>query len=210
MARSVRRSTRSSNWRNMQDSDGFVREAVRLGVRSRSYFKLQEIDHRFNLFSVNQTVLDLGASPGGWCQYAVSRIGAGGKVYAVDILEFKPLDQVHFIRSNIIEQQSRKDLSLTIGNQKTDLILSDMAPNLTGISSVDSRNFSDLYEAIFDVCGLALGIGGTLVFKFFQDQDSDILKRDCESRFETCSVFKPKASRSRSQESYMIASQYSL
>ncbi len=210
MAKTARSSKRSSSWRNMQDSDGYVREAVRLGVRSRSFFKLQEIDHRFNLFSLNQTVLDLGASPGGWCQYAVSRIGTGGTVYAVDILELKPLDQVHFIRSNIIEHQSRKDLSLAIGIQKIDLILSDMAPNLTGISSVDSRNFSDLYDAIFDVCSLTLGNGGTLVFKFFQDQDSVILKRKCEFRFETCSIFKPKASRSRSQESYMIASQYSL
>ncbi len=208
MANTARSSKRSSSWQNMQDSDGFVREAVRLGVRSRSYFKIQEIDRRFNLFSLSQTVLDLGASPGGWCQYAVSRIGPGGAVYAVDVLELKPLDQVHYIQSNIIEQQSRKDLSLAIGNQKADLVLSDMAPNLTGISSVDSRNFSDLYEAIFDVCSLVLVNRGTLVFKFFQDQDSVILKRQCESRFQTCTVFKPKASRSRSQESYMIARRY--
>ena len=210
MAKTARSSKRSSSWRNMQDSDGFVREAVRLGIRSRSYFKIQEIDLRFNLFSLNQTVLDLGASPGGWCQYAVSRIGSGGKVYAVDVLELKPLEQVHFIRSNITEQQSRKNLLPAIGSQKIDLILSDMAPNLTGISSVDSKNFSELYEAIFDVCDLVLAKGGALVFKFFQDQDSVKLKRECESRFATCAVFKPKASRSRSQESYMIANRYSL
>lgn len=209
MTNTARRSKRSSSWRNRQDSDGYIREAVRLGVRSRSYFKIQEIDHRFNLFSLNQTVLDLGASPGGWCQYAVSRIGPGGTVYAVDILELRPLEQVHFIQSDIIGSQCRKDLSLAIGSRKIDLILSDMAPNLTGISSVDSRNFSDLYEAIFDVCSLVLAKGGTLVFKFFQDQESIDLRRRCKTQFDTCAVFKPKASRSRSQESYMIAGLYS-
>ena len=194
----------------MQDSDGFVREAVRLGVRSRSYFKIQEIDRKFKLFSRDQTVLDLGASPGGWCQYAVSQIGSGGVVYAVDVLELKQLDQVQFIRCDITDQQSRKSLVSVMESQKVDLLLSDMAPNLTGNASVDSRNFSDLYEAIFDVCRLVLEQGGTLVFKFFQDQESINLKRQCESQFDSCSIFKPKASRSRSQESYMIARVYYL
>ena len=193
----------------MQDSDGFVREAVRLGVRSRSYFKIQEIDRKFKLFSRDQTVLDLGASPGGWCQYAVSRIGPGGLVYAVDVLELKHLDQVRFIRCDITDQQSRKGLLSAMESQKVDLLLSDMAPNLTGNASVDSRNFSDLYEAIFDVCNLVLKRNGTLVFKFFQDRESINLKRLCESQFDSCAVFKPKASRSRSQESYMIARRYS-
>ena len=192
----------------MQDSDGFVREAVRLGVRSRSYFKIQEIDRKFKLFSRGQTVLDLGASPGGWCQYAVSQIGPGGMVYAVDVLELKQLDQVQFIRCDITDQQSRKSLVSAMESQKVDLLLSDMAPNLTGNASVDSRNFSDLYEAIFDVCRLVLEQGGALVFKYFQDQESINLKRQCESQFDSCSIFKPKASRSRSQESYLIAKLY--
>ena len=193
----------------MQDSDGFVREAVRLGVRSRSYFKIQEIDRKFKLFSRGQTVLDLGASPGGWCQYAVSQIGPGGMVYAVDVLELKQLDQVQFIRCDITDQQSRKSLVSAMESQKVDLLLSDMAPNLTGNASVDSRNFSDLYEAIFDICRLVLEQGGALVFKYFQDQESINLKRQCESQFASCSIFKPKASRSRSQESYLIAKLYS-
>ena len=210
MSGNARRSKRSSDWRNMQDSDGFVREAVRLGVRSRSYFKIQEIDRKFKLFSRDQTVLDLGASPGGWCQYAVSQIGSGGMVYAVDVLELKQLDHVQFIRCDITDQQSRKSLVSVMESQKVDLLLSDMAPNLTGNASVDSRNFSDLYEAIFDVCRLVLEQGGALVFKYFQDQESINLKRQCESQFDSCSIFKPKASRSRSQESYMIARRYSL
>lgn len=209
MSGNARRSKRSSDWRNMQDSDGFVREAVRLGVRSRSYFKIQEIDRKFKLFSRGQTVLDLGASPGGWCQYAVSQIGSGGMVYAVDVLELKQLDQVQFIRCDITDQQSRKSLVSAMESQKVDLLLSDMAPNLTGNASVDSRNFSDLYEAIFDVCRLVLEQGGALVFKYFQDQESIRLKRQCESQFDSCTVFKPKASRSRSQESYIVARCYS-
>lgn len=209
MSGSARRSKRSSDRRNMQDSDGFVREAVRLGVRSRSYFKIQEIDRKFKLFSRGQTVLDLGASPGGWSQYAVSRIGPGGLVFAVDVLELKHLDQVQFIRCDITDQHSRKSLESAMESQKVDLLLSDMAPNLTGNASVDSRNFSDLYEAIFDVCRLVLEQGGALVFKYFQDQESINLKRQCESQFDSCSIFKPKASRSRSQESYIIARHYS-
>ena len=192
----------------MQDNDGFVREAVRLGVRSRSYFKLQEIDHKFRLFRPGQTVLDLGASPGGWCQYAVNQIGLSGTIYAVDVLEMKPIDRVHFIQCDISRSESVEELGAVIDGGKVDVVLSDMAPNLTGNASIDSRNFSDLYEAIFNVCHCVLTTGGHLVYKFFQDEDSRMLKEQCGSLFAECMVFKPKASRSRSQESYMVAQRY--
>ena len=205
MSGKAKRTKRGKNWRKVHSSDGYVREAVRLGVRSRSYFKLQEIDQHYRLFDGNQKVLDLGAAPGGWCQYVVTRVGSDGKVYAVDILEMKPLNNVHFIHCNITEQESRDKLALVLGGQTVDVLLSDIAPNLTGNSAMDSRNFWDVYDAIFDVCELVLVHGGSLVFKFFQDQDSISLKNQLESKFRSCTIFKPKASRSRSQESYLVA-----
>ena len=189
----------------MQENDGFVREAARLGVRSRSYFKIEEIDRRFELFKQGQTVLDLGASPGGWSQYASSRIGSQGRVIAVDLLDMKPLNQVCFMQCDITQQQAVDELTSAIGETQVNVVLSDMAPNITGNSTIDSRNFSEIHEAIFNVCRTAMAGQGSLVFKFFQDNESSALREMCAAQFADCKFYKPKASRSKSQEAYMIA-----
>ncbi len=206
MPKSIRRQNRSSSqWRQMQENDGFVREAARLGVRSRSYFKIEEIDRRFELFKQGQTVLDLGASPGGWSQYASSRIGSQGRVIAVDLLDMKPLNQVCFMQCDITQQQAVDELTSAIGETQVNVVLSDMAPNITGNSTIDSRNFSEIHEAIFNVCRTAMAGQGSLVFKFFQDNESSALREMCAAQFADCKFYKPKASRSKSQEAYMIA-----
>ncbi len=189
----------------MQENDGFVREAARLGVRSRSYFKIEEIDRRFELFKQGQTVLDLGASPGGWSQYASSRIGSQGRVIAVDLLDMKPLNQVCFMQCDITQQQAVDEVVSVIGERQVNVILSDMAPNITGNSTIDSRNFSEIHEAIFNVCRTAMAEQGSLVFKFFQDNESSVLREVCAAQFTDCKLYKPKASRLKSQEAYMIA-----
>ena len=206
MPKSIRRQNRSSSqWRQMQENDGFVREAARLGVRSRSYFKIEEIDRRFELFKQGQTVLDLGASPGGWSQYASSRIGSQGRVIAVDLLDMKQLNQVCFMQCDITQQQAVDELTSAIGETQVNVVLSDMAPNITGNSTIDSRNFSEIHEAIFNVCRTAMAGQGSLVFKFFQDNESSALREMCAAQFADCKFYKPKASRSKSQEAYMIA-----
>ena len=189
----------------MQENDGFVREAARLGVRSRSYFKIEEIDRRFELFKQGQTVLDLGASPGGWSQYASSRIGSQGRVIAVDLLDMKPLNQVCFMQCDITQQQAVDELTSDIGERQVNVVISDMAPNITGNSTIDSRNFSEIHEAIFNVCRTAMAEQGSLVFKFFQDNESSVLREVCAAQFTDCKFYKPKASRLKSQEAYMIA-----
>ena len=209
MPRSKQRQNRSSSqWRQMQENDGFVREAARLGVRSRSYFKIEEIDRRFELFKQGQTVLDLGASPGGWSQYASSRIGSQGRVIAVDLLDMKPLNQVCFMQCDITQQQAVDELTSVIGERQVNVVLSDMAPNITGNSTIDSRNFSEIHEAIFNVCRTAMAEQGSLVFKFFQDNESSVLREVCAAQFADCKFYKPKASRSKSQEAYMIAKRF--
>ena len=206
MPRSIRRQNRSSSqWRQMQENDGFVREAARLGVRSRSYFKIEEIDRRFELFKQGQTVLDLGASPGGWSQYASSRIGSQGRVIAVDLLDMQPLNQVCFLQCDITQQQAVDELTSAIGEKQVNIVLSDMAPNITGNSTIDSRNFSEIHEAIFNVCCTVMAEQGSLIFKFFQDNESSVLREVCAVQFADCKLYKPKASRSKSQEAYLIA-----
>ena len=206
MPKSNQRQNRSSSqWRQMQENDGFVREAARLGVRSRSYFKIEEIDRRFELFKQGQTVLDLGASPGGWSQYASSRIGSQGRVIAIDLLDMQPLNQVCFMQCDITQQQAVDELTSAFGERQVNVVLSDMAPNITGNSTIDSRNFSEIHEAIFNVCRTAMAEQGSLVFKFFQDNESSVLREVCAAQFADCKLYKPKASRSKSQEAYMIA-----
>ena len=206
MPRSIRRQNRSSSqWRQMQENDGFVREAARLGVRSRSYFKIEEIDRRFELFKQGQTVLDLGASPGGWSQYASSRIGSQGRVIAVDLLDMQPLNQVCFLQCDITQQQAVDELTSAIGEKQVNIVLSDMAPNITGNSTIDSRNFSEIHEAVFNVCCTVMAEQGSLIFKFFQDNESSVLREVCAVQFADCKLYKPKASRSKSQEAYLIA-----
>ena len=206
MPKSNQRQNRSSSqWRQMQENDGFVREAARLGVRSRSYFKIEEIDRRFELFKQGQTVLDLGASPGGWSQYASSRIGSQGRVIAVDLLDMQPLNQVYFMQCDITQQQAVDELTSAIGERQVNVVLSDMAPNITGNSTIDSRNFSEIHEAIFNVCRTAMAEQGSLVFKFFQDNESSMLREVCAAQFADYKLYKPKASRSKSREAYMIA-----
>ena len=206
MPKSKQRQNRSSSrWRQMQENDGFVREAARLGVRSRSYFKIEEIDRKFELFKQGQTVLDLGASPGGWSQYVSSRIGLQGRVIAVDLLDMQPLNQVCFMQCDITQQQAVDELTSAFGERQVNVVLSDMAPNITGNSTIDSRNFSEIHEAIFKVCRTAMSEQGSLVFKFFQDNESSVLREMCTAQFADCKFYKPKASRSKSQEAYMIA-----
>ena len=189
----------------MHQRDGFVKSAAQIGARSRSYFKLKELDQKFKLLRAGKTILDLGASPGGWSQYALSRVGKHGKVFACDILNMKPLSGVNFIRCDLRDPESVASLVTLVGGKKVDLILSDMAPNITGNSSIDARNFLDLHNTMLEVCELTLVDSGSLVFKLFQNEETVSLKQRCETSFQLCQFHKPSASRPKSKELYMVA-----
>lgn len=189
----------------MHQRDGYVKSASQIGVRSRAYFKLEELDKKFRLLQPGQTVLDLGASPGSWSQYALSRVGRRGKVFACDILEMKPLAGVQFLRCDLRNPESVASLVTLVNGKKVNLILSDMAPDITGNSNIDARNFSDLHDAMLNVCELALADSGSLAFKLFQNEDTASLKQRCKASFRLCQFYKPRASRSKSKELFMVA-----
>ena len=204
----TRRKKASAQWLKAQNKDRYVREAVRRGFRSRSYFKIEELDRKFKLFKQGHMILDLGAAPGGWSQYAASRVAPKGTVYAIDLLEMKPLDHVHFIQCDMTALESLQSLPSVCAERRIDVVLSDMAPNITGNTSIDSRNFADIYDSIFEACSLTLCDAGKLVFKFFQDAETREVQERFRSVFTSLKVVKPSASRSKSQESYMIGTGY--
>ncbi len=208
MARSGSRKRKSSNWHTRQNRDPYVRNAQRRNLRSRAYFKLEEIDEKYNLFAPGQRVLDLGASPGSWSQFVASRIAPNGVIFAVDLLEMAPIDKVHFIKCDITSEDGMAKVREQVDQLSVNLVISDMAPNLSGIRAVDLANFERLHGAMFDVCRHALARGGSLVFKVFSDSDSLGLKRLCREMFSSCDFFKPKSSRAQSREFYLIAIGY--
>ena len=197
-----------SKWQRFRQKDAFVRNASRLGVRSRSFFKLEELDQQFKLLKSGMKVLDLGASPGGWSQYAQSRVGKNGMVLATDILSMQPISGVQFIQCDLASNDAPMKLFDHLKQRKVDLVLSDMAPNITGNATIDSRNYFDLYAAIFKVCEVVLIESGSLAFKFFQTAETSILKQNCKILFDSCKIYKPQSSRSTSQESYMVSRNY--
>lgn len=208
MTRSNQRKKKSARWHQTQNRDGFVREANRLGLRSRSYFKLEELNRKFSVVKEGMSVLDLGAAPGGWSQYASRVVGENGRVVAVDLLDMKPLSNVHFLQLDITAENATAQIQADLRNSPVDVVVSDMAPNITGIASTDALNFENLQEPMFKICTGVLRFGGNLIFKAFRDSESVELKQKCLLQFEQCEFFKPKASRARSSEFYVIAKNF--
>ena len=185
-----------------------MREANRLGLRSRSYFKLEELNRKFSVVKEGMSVLDLGAAPGGWSQYASRIVGENGRVVAVDLLDMKPLPNVQFLQLDIAAENATKQIQAVLRNSPVDVVVSDMAPNITGIASTDALNFENLQEPMFKICTSVLRFGGNLIFKAFRDSEAVELKQKCLLQFEQCEFFKPKASRSRSSEFYVFAKNF--
>ena len=205
MTRSSHRKKKSASWHQTQNRDGFVREANRLGLRSRSYFKLEELNRKFGIVKQGMSVLDLGAVPGGWSQYASRVVGKNGQVFAVDLLDMKPLPNVQFLQLDITTENATDQIQSVLRNSSVDAVISDMAPNITGITSTDALNFENLQKPMFKICTSVLRKGGNLVFKAFKNTESVELKQKCLLQFEQCEFFKPKASRARSSEFYVSA-----
>ena len=199
---------RSLRWKDARSRDVYVKNAARLGLRSRSYFKLEELDQKYQILKLGQRVLDLGATPGGWSQYSLTRVGDQGIVVAADILAMKPLKGVKFVHCDINERHSINSLCNAINGQKFEVVMSDMAPNITGNPSIDANNYAKLYESIFRICHSVLSAKGTLVFKIFQDESISQIKAKCIENFTQCRFHKPKASLPNSKEIYLIASNY--
>ncbi len=199
------RSKTSRTWMREHVTDPFVQRATREGLRSRAVFKLEEINHRDKLIRPGMCVVDLGAAPGGWSQLAASLVGAGGKVLALDMLDMEPIPNVDFIQGDFGEDAVLKRLEQALDGRAVDLVLSDMAPNISGIRSTDQARWVYLSELAMEFARTHLNPGGTLLVKCFQGAGVDDLRRQIATLFESVVVRKPKASRDRSREFFLLA-----
>ncbi len=199
------RSRGSRRWLNEHFSDPYVREAQRRGLRSRAVFKLEAIDQKDRLLGAGQYVVDLGAAPGGWSEYAAARVGASGRVIAIDLLEMAPLPGVTFVQGDFTADEGLAALDAALDGRSVDLVLSDMAPNLSGQKAVDQPRSMLLAELALDFCANRLKPGGGLLVKVFQGQGFDALLDDMRRQFDRVASRKPQASRDRSREVYLLA-----
>lgn len=203
-----RRPSSSTRWLDRQLNDPYVAEARRLGYRSRAAFKLIEMDDRLRLLRPGQTVVDLGAAPGGWTQVALERTRAaetGGRVVALDRLEIDPIPGATILLGDFLDPGTVETLARMVGERTVDLVLSDLSPATTGHKATDHLRIVALAEDALDFAGRVLKPGGAFVAKVFRGgADGDMLKCVRE-RFETVRHIKPPASRPDSAETYLIA-----
>ena len=198
------RSKSSKRWLQEHHQDEYVLKARAEGYRSRAVFKLAEIQQKDHVLKPGQRVLDLGAAPGGWSEYAVQITGDSGRVYALDLLPIEPIAGVEFIQGDFTEQETLDRLLALVGGDRFDLVLSDMAPNLSGMDSIDQPRAMYLGELALDLAQQNLKPGGSLVVKLFQGAGFDDLIGAMRRSFKQVRLRKPDASRSRSSEIYAI------
>jgi 23S rRNA (uridine2552-2'-O)-methyltransferase len=199
------RSKQSKKWLKEHFDDTYVKQAQDAGYRSRAVFKLKEIDEKDRLLHRGMSVVDLGAAPGGWSQYARERLGPEDKVIALDILEMDPIPGVTFIQGDFTEQAVLEQLLAALNGQRVNLVLSDMAPNISGMKVVDQPRAMYLVELALDFCQRALVHGGDFLVKMFQGEGSDDYIKVLRQQFGQVIIRKPKASRPRSREVYLLA-----
>ena len=197
----------SRRWMHEHLSDEFVKKAQKEGYRSRAVYKLLEIVEKKAIIRNGNKVLDLGAAPGGWSQVAAKLVGSQGKVIASDILPIELIDGVDFLQGDFTEQSVYDDLLVMTDGAKVDVVLSDMAPNMSGQLSVEQPKSMYLAELAIEMAIKTLNPGGSFVVKVFQGDGFDVFVQNAKKAFKKVSVIKPKASRPRSKEVYLLASQ---
>ncbi|HZH43414.1 MAG TPA: 23S rRNA (uridine(2552)-2'-O)-methyltransferase RlmE [Lysobacter sp.] len=199
------RSKSSHRWLKEHFSDPFVKKAKAEGMRSRAAYKLEELVARDRLLKPDMVVVDLGAAPGGWSQWVRQALGGGGRVIALDILEMPSLAGVEFIHGDFREDEVLARLEASLNGQAVDLVLSDMAPNMSGVDAVDLPRALHLAELAMDFADRHLRPGGTFLIKLFQGVGFDDYIRELRRRYEKVAIRKPEASRRRSPEVYALA-----
>jgi len=198
------RNKTSKAWMREHVTDRYVKLAQAEGARSRAAYKLQQIDERDRLLKPGMTVVDLGAAPGGWAQIAAKRVAPGGRVIAVDLLEMPALAGVVFIRGDFRSEATLAELERLLGNQPVDLVLSDMSPNITGIASVDQARAGTLAELALEFALKHLKPQGNFLVKSFQGEGFEAFVKVLRRHFTQVVTRKPRASRSRSSEVYLL------
>ncbi len=199
-----KRSASSGAWLREHFDDPYVKQAQREGYRSRACYKLLEIQEKDRLIRPGMTVLDLGSAPGGWSQVAAKLVGDKGRVIASDILPMDTLADVEFVQGDFTEDEVFEVLLSMAGDQPVDLVISDMAPNMSGVNAVDQPRSMYLLELALDMARRVLRPGGSFVSKAFHGEGYEEFYRDFKTSFESPVTRKPKASRPRSREVYIV------
>ncbi|OUS41030.1 23S rRNA methyltransferase [Oleispira antarctica] len=202
------RSKSSNDWMDEHFNDHYVMKAKEEGYRSRACYKLMEIDDKDKLIKPGMTVVDLGSAPGGWSQVAAKRVGDHGLVVASDILPMDGIAGVTFLKGDFTEEAVFDELMTIIGNRPVDLVISDMAPNMSGLSAVDQPSAMYLVELALDMARQVLKPGGNYAAKVFQGEGFDEYLKDMRSSFQKVVTRKPESSRARSREVYLVAKGY--
>ena len=204
------RSKSSQRWLKEHFDDEYVRRAQKDGYRSRAVYKLEEIQKKDQIIKPGMTVVDLGAAPGGWCQYMQKITGKQVRIIGLDLLEIEPIPGVTLIQGDFREQEVLDQLLAAVANQPVDLVLSDMAPNISGMNTVDQPRAVYLCELALDFAQQVLKPGGDLLVKAFQGEGFDDFVGSLREHFQKVIFRKPKASRPRSREIYVLARGYNM
>ncbi len=202
------RSKSSGRWLDEHFNDQYVKKSQQDGYRSRASYKLLELQDKDKLFKPGMSVLDLGSAPGGWSQVAVELVGDKGRVVASDILPMEPIAGVDFVEGDFTEMEVYDQILNVLGEGKVDLVISDMAPNMSGVSAVDQPKAMYLVELAVDMADQILKPGGALIAKVFHGDGFDELLKTTRSKFKKVQIRKPDASRARSKEQYLVAKDF--
>lgn len=195
----------SARWMQEHFDDEYVKKAQKLGLRSRAVFKIEEINNKDKLIKQGMKVVDLGAAPGGWSEYAAKAVGDSGQVVACDILSMDPIVGVDFLQGDFREEVVLNALLTRIGGKTIDVVMSDMAANMTGNETADSARSMYLVELALDMCHQVLKTNGAFVVKVFQGDGFDTFVKETRKVFKTVKTRKPDSSRARSREVYIVA-----
>lgn len=204
----AQRSKSSHNWLREHFNDPFVKQAQKDGYRSRASYKLLEIQEKDRLIRPGMSVIDLGAAPGGWSQVTSRLIGGQGRLIASDILEMDSIPDVTFIQGDFTRDDVLASILEAVGNSQVDLVISDMAPNMSGTPAVDMPKAMFLCELALDLASRVLRPGGDFLIKIFQGEGFDTYLKDVRQKFDKVQMRKPSSSRDRSREQYLLARGY--
>ena len=205
-----KRTPSSTRWLKEHFDDKYVQQAQKFGLRSRAVFKIDEIQLKDKLIKPGMTVVDLGAAPGGWSQFAVEQVGDKGRVIACDILPMDPIAGVDFLQGDFREEAVLAALLERVGDAKVDVVMSDMAPNMSGTLAVDQPRSMYLVELALEMCKEVLAPNGSFVVKVFQGVGSEEYLKAVRELFKVVKVRKPDSSRARSREVYIVATGFKL
>ena len=200
----------SRSWRERQERDPFVLQARKDGWRSRAVYKLEQIDQKERLLKPDMVCVDLGSAPGSWSQYVTEKLKGRARIVAVDLLPMDSLPDVEFVQGDFQDDEIFEQLLQAVGEDGADLVMSDIAPNITGTKAVDQPRSMYLVELALDMARRVLKPRGNFVCKVFQGEGFDEFVRDARNSFERVRVIKPKASRAGSREVYLVARNFSL